>query len=105
MQAGQLSTRVTLQARTTAADELGQPLDLWSDLATVWADVRHSGGLEVIRAGGQVSEVRASIRIRRRTDLTAGMRVVVGSVVYDIEAVLPHAGRQDHTDLVCKVVT
>ncbi|MOA62674.1 Phage head-tail joining protein [compost metagenome] len=54
-----------------------------------------------IKADAEVSIVRASIRIRRRTDVDAGMRVLLGAVVYDIEAVLPGPTRE-YADLVCK---
>jgi len=105
MQAGQLSTRITIQRLSGASDELGQPIKTWVDVATVWADVRHLSGVAAIKAGGEVSVIKASVRIRRRDDLVAGMRVVSGSTVYDVEAVMPAAARQAHTDLVCKVVT
>ena len=105
MQAGTLNTRITIQRLSGASDELGQPVAAWVDVATVWADVRHNTGLGAIRAGGEVSVVKASVRIRRRDDLTAGMRVVVGPTVYQIEAVPPPVARQEHTDLVCQVVT
>lgn len=105
MNAGQLSTRVTLQRLSGASDELGQPVKTWIDVAAVWADVRHNTGMGAIRAGGEVSVIKASVRIRRRDDITAGMRVVSGATVYEIEAVQPPVARQDHTDLVCKVVT
>lgn len=105
MKAGSLNTRITLQRQSATEDELGQSINTWVDVATVWADVRHLGGLGAIRAGGEVSMVKASMRIRRRDDITAGMRVVVGVTVYSIEAVPPRAARQGHTDLVCQVVT
>ena len=105
MQAGKLNTRVTIQRPGTAEDELGQPIPGWVDVATVWADVRHLSGIGAIKASGEVSVIKASVRIRRRDDLTAGMRVVVGPTVYGVEAVMPPAAQQDHTDLVCKVVT
>ena len=45
--------------------------------------------------------MKTSIRIRWRTDIEAGMRVVHGMAVYVIGAVLPdHAGRV-FVDLVC----
>lgn len=105
MQAGKLNTRITIQRPGTDQDELGQPVAGWVDVATVWADVRHLSGIGAIKAGGEVSLVKAAVRIRRRDDITAGMRVVVGTTVYEVEAVMPPAARQDHTDLVCKVVT
>lgn len=105
MRAGALNTRVTIQSRSTAQDEIGQPIDSWQAVATVWADVRPGTGLEAVRAGAPVSVVRSSIRIRRRSDVTNAMRVLVGSTVYEIEAAIPGGSRQEYTDLVCKVVS
>lgn len=104
MQAGKLTERITIQRPTGAQDAWGTPEPQgWEDVAAVWANVRFLSGTESIRAGADVSIVRASIRIRWRTGIDAGMRVLHGGQVLDIEGVLPGAGRQ-HLDLVCKVL-
>lgn len=103
LQAGKLNQRVTIQRQTQVQDAGGQLVDAWADVATVWADIRNPTGLGAIRADAQVSVVKTSIRIRWRTDIDAGMRLVHGMTVYDIGAVLPdHAGRT-YVDLVCGV--
>lgn len=104
MKAGPLNTLVTIQAPATGQDAIGQPLAGWVTLAQVWADVRHGNGLEVVKAGAPVSEIKASIRIRWRTDVTNAMRVLVGSTPYEVEAVIQDEARRVFTDLVCKVV-
>lgn len=104
MQAGRLNTRCTLQQPGTTADELGQPIPGWTDVATLWADIRLKSGLEAIKAGAVTSVVNASIRIRYRTDINAGMRVLAGAVVYEIRAVLPEMGRREYVDLVAELV-
>ena len=104
MQAGRLNRRCTLQAPGTTQDELGQPIPGWTDVATVWGDVRLRSGLESIKAGAVVSTVQASVRIRYRTGITAGMRVLVGSVPYEVLAVQPDVGGREYVDLVCQVV-
>ena len=103
MRAGSLNQRVTIRQRATGSDELGQPVDTWSDVAIVWADIRYASGMESIKAGAEMSTARASIRIRWRTDITPAMRVVHGSTVYRIEAVLPDMQRRDSVTLVCEV--
>ena len=104
MQAGRLNRRCTLQAPGTAQDELGQPIPGWTDVATVWGDVRLRSGLESVKAGAVVSTVQASVRIRYRTGINAGMRVLVGSVPYEVLAVQPDVGGREYVDLVCQVV-
>lgn len=104
MQAGRLSSRCTLQQPGTATDELGQPIPGWTDVATLWADIRMKSGLEAIKAGATVSVVQASIRVRYRAGITAGMRVVHNLTNYNITAVMPDVGGREFVDLVCEVV-
>lgn len=104
MQAGQLRDRINIQRRTGATDQWGTPLpDNWEFFTAAWANIRYQSGSESIKAGADVSIVRASIRIRSIPGIDAGMRVVHAGQVYDIEAVLPGVGRQ-HVDLVCRVL-
>jgi SPP1 family predicted phage head-tail adaptor len=101
VRAGSLNRRVTIQRHVTGTDELGGPIDTWEDVATVWANIRHLSGAESIRSDADVSIVKASIRIRYRTDVTAAMRVVYGTTIYDIQAVLLDAVGREYCDLVC----
>lgn len=103
MQAGRLRNKVKLQALADVQDELGQPVQTWADVATVWADIRTMGGIESIKANASTSIIKASIRVRYRTDINAGMRVLHGSTAYDIKAVLPDEGRKQYVDLVCEI--
>lgn len=105
MQAGRLNRLVTIQAPAAGQDAIGQPLPTWAEHVKVWADIRHPAGLETIKAGAVVSVVQASIRIRYRTDITAAMRVLDGSTVYQITAVLPDSAGRRRVDLACQVVT
>lgn len=104
MQAGRLNRRVTLQQPSAGFDELGQPIPGWTDVATLWADIRMKSGLESIKAGAPVSVVQASIRVRYRAGITAGMRLVHNLQAYNIVAVLPDVGAREYVDLVCEVV-
>lgn len=104
MRAGALSSRVTIEQLVTGQDVIGQPVATWTTLATVWAHILHRSGSEAIKAGADVSIVQASIRIRRRTDITAAMRVVHGATIYQIQSVLPDEQDRERLDLVCQVV-
>ena len=104
MKTGQLRDRITIQRPTGAQDSWGSPDPAgWEDLAKLWSNFRFQSGSESIRAGADVSIVRASVRIRWRTDIDAGMRVLFGAQVFDIEAVLPSSDRV-HVDLVCRLL-
>lgn len=102
--AGLLNCRVSIQQKTPGADELGQPLTTWVELASAWADIRQAGGMESIKAGAQMSVSKASIRVRKRADVTSAMRVVHGSTTYEVLDVLQDEKSRQYTDLVCEVI-
>lgn len=105
LRAGTLRDRITIQRKTAIGDGWNQPqTDGWIDHAKVWANVEHRSGVATIKADADTSVVKASIRIRWRTDITAGMRVLFSGQTYDIDAVLPGSTRE-HVDLVCTQVT
>lgn len=99
-----LDQRVTIQVQSTSQDGAGQPVPAWTTLAQAWASILHKTGSETIKADQDTSTVQASVRIRSRSDVTAGMRVVHGSAIYEIRAVLPNARRAFFIDLVCALV-
>lgn len=101
--AGRLNKRVTLQAPETGVDAIGQPLSGWTDVATVWADVRYLSGTEALKANAVTALTAASVRIRYRSGVHAGMRLILGSRVLNIKAILPGL-RNEYIDLVCEVV-
>jgi len=102
--AGKLNRRIKIQAQVDTVDTIGQPLNDWVDVATVWAHIRHLSGVESIKAGADVSVSKASIRIRYRQDITPAMRVLYGTTVYQINAVLPDAAGREYVDLLSEVV-
>lgn len=103
MQAGKLNSRVTLVALQSGVDAIGQPVEVWTEVATVWAHIKHLNGAQAIKADADTSVVKASIRIRKRT-VDASMRVTHGAKTYLIDAVLPGETSQEHVDLVCRLV-
>ena len=102
MSAGKLNQRVTLSGLSAGSDALGQPLQSWVDFATLWADVRFVSGIETIKAGREISTSRASVRIRRRGNVSRQMRVRIGGVEYEIVDVVPSVDRAWLT-LICEV--
>lgn len=109
MDAGQLRSRVLLQRPKTGQRPSGQPAAGWDDVATVSADIRYQHGLEAIRSDAPTMIARASIRIRRRTDVTHAWRLVLrpgkpDEAVFEVKAVMPSESGQTYTDLACEVV-
>lgn len=110
MQAGKLNRRVLIQYLGDGQDEIGQPVQTWINLVPagdgrIWANVRFQTGSESNRADQPVSVAKASIRIRRRTDIvaiTAKMRAVLDGTIFDIRAVLPDEESRERLDLACE---
>lgn len=98
-----LNRQVVIRRRGEASDALGQPTEAWETFATCWAEIRHPSGVEQIKAGAEVSTVRASIRVRRRDGITPAMQVVHGATVYSILAVLPDEMDRLYIFLACEV--
>ena len=101
MYAGQLKNKVTIQAKTDTVDAIGQPINTWVDVATVWADIRYLSGLESIKSDADVSIAKVSVRVRYRADIKPSMRAVCDGVIYQIKAVLPSG--KVYMDLACEV--
>lgn len=105
MRAGELNRRVTLLKRIEIRDGANELIGSWEPLPPDrWASIRHVSGLGTIRAGGELSVVKASIRMRSNKDARAGMRARHGEDVYAIEAVLPDKSAYDYVDLVCRLL-
>jgi SPP1 family predicted phage head-tail adaptor len=102
MRAGLLKTRVQIQQKSAVQDTVGQPTESWTTVATVWADVRNQRGLEVVKGDMQMSRLLASIRIRHRAGITAAMRVMQGTNIYNIVTVSPDTNNRDYIDLICE---
>lgn len=99
MSAGKRDKRITIQSPSASQDAAGQMVNTWATVATVWASIKHQSGASAIKSDGDTSSVKASIRILRLAGVNAGMRVVHGSTVYAIEAVLPDE-KNIHMDLI-----
>lgn len=103
MKAGALKCRVVLQQLNTGVDALGQPNAGWATLATVWAEIKNRQGTETPAAGSIMSTMYTNIRVRHRSDLTTGMRVLYAGTIYDISAVAPDQQNKDFVDLIATV--
>lgn len=94
-----LDKRVTIQVHAAGQDPAGQPLPSgWVNLmpdgdGKVWACIRDISGREFAAAGATQNQVVSTITIRHREDIAAKMRVLHGSLIYNIEAVLGQDGR------------
>ena len=110
MEARSLNHRITIQKLAETQDAAGQPGTDYVNLiptsdGKIAANIKHLSGMETIKANADTSAVKVSIRIRYRTDVTAEMRAVHGSNVYQIKAVMQDMAGRHFTDLSCELVS
>ena len=102
VRAGTLSNKVSLQRKTTGRDpKTGQPLNVWTEYASVWGYVKQLSGIGRVQGGTLLDKGTASIRIRYRTDVLAGDRAIAQGVTFHVASVLPGVDRREYTDLAC----
>lgn len=104
--AGTLRRRITFQSQSKDADAAGQRADSWSNLATVWGSVQDVSGRELVRGGVVSGQANTLIRIRHRSDITNGMRAIVGPRSFEIVSPpIDRAGRRRDLEVLCRELT
>lgn len=102
MNIGKLNQLVTIQQPSTSVDALGQRVEIWTELVTVWAQAQPLRGREFFAAGQVQSEASVRFRLRYRSDVTAAMRVVWRGVPHAIVAEPADVDGARHTlELMC----
>ena len=99
-----LNDRITIQKPAAAAGTLRHQAGGWTDLGVFWANVRHMGGLETMRANSDVSVLRASVRMWYRPEIDATMQLVHNGVTYGISSPPLRNADRRFMDLVCEAV-
>lgn len=98
---GKLRQRVDLQQATESQNAFGEMTKSWATAATVWAAVEDLQGREFLEARQLEAEVSTRIRIRERAGVGPDWRVLHGSDVYDVKAVVVDATRAREMQLMC----
>lgn len=104
LKTGAFRHRVLLRRPTGQHDALGEPTQgAWEVYAAPWANILTPTGAAQTRASDEINVVRASVRLRWRTDVQAGHQVVHGTTVYQVLSVLPDEQSRQTIDLACEV--
>jgi SPP1 family predicted phage head-tail adaptor len=101
LKAGELRHQITIQQSTESQNDYGEATSSWSEFATVWASVQPISGREFFAAQAVQAQVSTRIKIRYLPDVTPKMRVLFGSRVFRIEAVLNIDERNRELHLMC----
>ena len=102
MTAGALRERITIQSEASTPDGGGGFTAGWVDVVTVFASVSPQRGGEALEAM-QVRDTQLyDVVIRYRTDITSKQRVIWGSRIFNIRAVMNKDERDKYLTLVCE---
>lgn len=111
MDAGNLDRRIVIEYTSTGQDDYGAPVQSWTELATVWAEVTDlspSRGAEALQQGLQVARNATRIRYRYRADVTSAMRIrelgAADATVRTLQIIAGPAeiGRQEFSEVLCE---
>ena len=97
-----LNQRATLYARMLTPDGGGGFSESWQAFASVWLALTPLAASDTVGADHLESRVRHQISLRRRADLAAGQRIVVGSRAFRVHALLDEGPRAPFVTLQCE---
>lgn len=97
-----LDRKITIQRFTSSQDEFGTPIEVWSDLATVWANYRPVSDAEKMQAGEVSATLSARFTIRYDSawaDLSPIDRVVFEGRTFDVFGCKEVEGRRQFLEI------
>jgi SPP1 family predicted phage head-tail adaptor len=105
LRAGQLRSRVTLQAKTETPDGQGGTTKTWATVAPLWARVAPTDTSgESAEGDATISRRRYTVTIRKRVGVTSAMRLLRGAQPLEILSVIDDDGARDQLILECREV-
>jgi len=81
---GEITTRITIQDKTSVADGMGGYAVTWSDVVTVWAKKTTHRSDEAVQAMVTTGLAIHNFRIRYRSGVKSSQRIVEGTKYYNI---------------------
>jgi len=100
MQIGPLRQRITLQSPgTPTRTASGAVTEVWTTVATVWADVRAASAQErhLSQVNTDLATVTHRITIRYRADVNPLWRILYGSRIFNVQSAVDRDGRKRAT--------
>lgn len=96
MAIGKMRHRITLQQPVEVTDAGGGRSITWSDVETIWAEVKPLRGTDRIHAMGSVYPVTHRMTIRHRTDVQPEWRVSYDSRLFNIHFIIDPDERKNY---------
>lgn len=100
MRAGKLDQTITVQRFTNTVDDYGTPVETWTDLVTVRAQIIQQSTEEFIRGYGADDDAIVIFRTRWIADINTADRVSFDGAHWNIKELKP-IGRRKGLDIRC----
>lgn len=105
LRSADLRDYITIQALDGTVDSMGAPAENWTDVVTVWSDIRMMREQEVFVAHQLGAEVTHRVRVRFEPLITSKMRVQFvsdrGTRLFKISSIDDEDARSGFMFLVC----
>ena len=82
--AGELCHRVTIQNKTTTYDEYNYETEAWIEYKKLWGKLEFLSVKDSLNAKAAGSETTARMKLRKRSDIDTGMRVLFDGQTFQI---------------------
>jgi SPP1 family predicted phage head-tail adaptor len=104
MKAGKLDRVITIQRFTSTVDDYGTPVETWTDVATVRAQLLQASTEEYIRAAGATDQAVVIFRTRWLDGVMNADRVSFDGSTYNIKET-KEIGRRVGLELRCEALS
>jgi SPP1 family predicted phage head-tail adaptor len=101
---GQMDRRVTIRQYTESTNDMGEVVDTWTNLATVYAGLSYNTTTEKLESGKETVFGTVDFLIRYRSDIDEKMKVRFDGEDYDIKSIIRHDKRGRDRYLIIKAV-
>ncbi len=101
MRAGELRSRLVVESPQRISDGAGGAVTSWLETATIWANVAPTSASEQRSAEQRAEKVTHRITLRYRNDINATMRFVGNGRIFNIEAIINEAERDQWLVCLC----
>lgn len=92
--AGLRDRQIVILRRTLSYNDMGEPVETWTETATAWAHVQYKTTDESMNAGATRAEKTICFRVLYRTDILESDRVRFDGLSYQITG-LTELGRRE----------
>ena len=104
MKAGNMNRQIGIQKKTVTYNSYNEPIEAWTTVRGVWAEVISTGGGEFYAAQKVNAQTSVIFKIRYATDITVKNRILYNSRLWEILSINDVNGGRTELQISCKEV-